>query len=361
MKRILTIVGARPQFIKSSVVSKKLREAGLDEILVHTGQHYDYNMSDVFFRELEMREPDYNLGAGSGSHGEMTGRMLSEIEKILLKEMPDAVLVYGDTNSTLAGALAASKLKIPVAHVEAGLRSYNKGMPEEINRVLTDHVSAYLFAPTETGVKNLAKEGITDNVFNVGDVMFDVAIQVKKKIGNRSGEILAKYNLESKNYILATIHRADNTDVKENLLNIWESLVYIAHEGGRIFFPVHPRTLKCIKDYGLLDRDLPGNFILAEPVSYMEMILLEDNAKVIVTDSGGVQKESYFFRTPAVIPRNETEWVEIVEAGWNVLAGNGKAKIIDSINRYYNSDIDKEWIPFYGEGNAAGKIVDILS
>ncbi len=358
-RKITTIIGARPQFIKASAVSKKLGEAGFREIIIHTGQHYDYNMSDVFFRELGIPEPDYHLETGSGSHGEMTGRMLVEIEKVLLKEKPDLVIVYGDTNTTLAGALAASKLHIPVAHVEAGLRSFNRRMPEEINRVLTDHISELLFAPTETAVKNLSTEGIMNGVHNVGDVMFDVALNVKNNIGADEQTILSKYSLSKKEYILSTIHRADNTDIKENLINIFEAINNIAGNGIKIFFPVHPRTKKYLKEYQLI-KNINANLVLAEPVSYIDMIILESNARVILTDSGGVQKESYFFKVPAVIPREETEWVEIAEAGWSALAGADRQRIISAALDFYNKGINKEWISFYGNGDSAGKIVDII-
>lgn len=360
MKKIATIVGARPQFIKASVVSEKLKEAEIQEIVIHTGQHYDYNMSDVFFKELGMKKPDYNLETGSGSHGDMTGRMLIEIEKVFLKEKPDMVLVYGDTNSTLAGALAASKLNIPAAHVEAGLRSYNRKMPEEINRVLSDHISEYLFAPTEIAVRNLEKEGIIKNVFSVGDVMFDVALKVRKNLDGMVPEVLGKYDLQENSFILATIHRADNTDIEGNLRNIWEALIEIANSVGKVFFPIHPRTKKCLEKHNYFNSVIPENLIIADPVPYSEIIILESSARVIVTDSGGVQKESYFFKTPAVIPRDETEWVEIVDSGWNVLSGANKEKIISAVGKFYKDGNNRKWIEFYGDGNAAGKIVDII-
>lgn len=359
--KIATIIGARPQFIKASVVSKKLRETGFSEIIIHTGQHYDVNMSDVFFKELNIPDPDYHLGAGSGSHGEMTGRMLSEIEKVLLKEKPDMVIVYGDTNTTIAGALSAAKLHIPVAHVEAGLRSFNRRMPEEINRVLTDHIAEYLFVPTERAVKNLENEGITKGVHNVGDVMFDVALEVKDIAGSRQDKILSKYGLSAGEFVLTTIHRADNTDIKENLHAIWDALNFLAQGGLKIFFPVHPRTRNYLKKYGFLDYYGNGNLVLAEPVSYSEMIVLESAAKVVITDSGGVQKESYFFKTPAVIPRMETEWIEIADAGWSVLAGADKGKIIDAAMDLYKKGVKAKWHSFYGDGNASGAIAVILS
>ncbi len=359
MKKLVTIIGARPQFIKASIVSKKIRDAGLKEIVIHTGQHYDINMSDVFFKELEMAEPDYRLDIGSGSHGEQTGRMLIEIEKALLKENPDLVLVYGDTNSTLAGALAASKLNIPVGHVEAGLRSFNRRMPEELNRLLTDHLSELLFVPTETAVKNLEREGITDNVHKIGDVMFDLALLIREMNEHRTDEILGKHGLTAGGYILVTIHRADNTDVEENLKNIWEALLQLA-ESYTIFFPAHPRTRKYLSQYGLISEKPPDNLILSEPISYVEMILLESGARLIITDSGGVQKESYFFRKPAVVARNETEWIELAEAGWTVLAGADTAKIVQTALALCAKGVQAEWKPFYGEGDASVKIVGFL-
>lgn len=356
--KILSIVGARPQFVKAGIVSKKLRQEGFDEILVHTGQHYDFNMSDVFFKELEIPSLDYYLGIGSGLHGEQTGKMLIEIEKVLLQEHPDLVLVYGDTNSTLAGALAAVKLHIPVAHVEAGLRSFNKKMPEEINRILTDHISEILFAPTDIAVLNLKKEGIEKNVYKVGDVMLDVVLEVSKKVN--SLKVLKKYKLENKNFILVTIHRAENTDIRQNLSNIWRSLDEIAKMGMRIIFPVHPRTRKKLEEYGLLE-NIEHNLIITEPVSYFEMVALEKSAKLIITDSGGVQKEGYFLGTPCIIPRNETEWVELVDIGFNQLVGTNPEKLISGVLKAWEKSPEaKVNLSLYGEGNASDKIIQIL-
>ncbi len=343
--------------MKAAVVSEELRKAGSNEILVHTGQHYDFNMSDVFFQELNLPAPDYYLGVGSGTHGEQTGKMLIEIEKVLLKENPDLVIVYGDTNSTLAGALAAAKMHIPVAHVEAGLRSFNREMPEEINRVLTDHVSTLLFAPTEAAVENLEKEGIKDGVYRVGDVMFDLALRVSEIVNDE--EVLSKYGLEPKNYLLVTVHRAENTDKKENLWEIAKALNFLASQGVNVFFPIHPRTKNALNLHRI---ELEDEVKVVPAVSYMEMIALEKNAKVILTDSGGVQKEGYFFRVPCVIPRNETEWVELVDAEWNVLAGHSAEVIsklvIDLWER--NGQITQPWEPFYGDGGAAKKITNII-
>jgi len=357
--KIVSIVGARPQFIKAALISRKLREKGIKELLIHTGQHYDFNMSDVFFKELNLPKPDYYLGVGSGTHGEQTGKMLIEIEKVLLKENPDIVLVYGDTNTTLAGALASAKLHIPVAHIEAGLRSFNKKMPEEINRILTDHVSDLLFCPSKVAVKNLKREGITEGVYLVGDVMLDIALEVSRIVNTE--EVLNKYQLPYKGFVLTTIHRAENTDNRENLYRIWSALKKIASKGIKIFFPVHPRTYKAFKKYQLWEEPIPENLILTEPVSYKEMVALEKSAKVIITDSGGVQKESVYFKTPCVIPRNETEWVELVELGHAFLVGANENLITQKVEELFyrelNINIAKN--P-YGDGKTSDKIVGIL-
>lgn len=351
--KIISIVGARPQFIKASLVSKKLREKGIKEILVHTGQHYDFNMSDVFFTELELPKPDYYLGIGSGKHGEQTGKMLIEIEKVLLKEKPDIVMVYGDTNSTLAGAIAASKLHIIVAHVEAGLRSFNMNMPEEINRILTDRVSTYLFCPTTTAVENLKKEGfpfpVNNNkythqkIVNVGDVMFDAAIYYK--------QFAKKPDIKLQDrFILSTIHRAENTDNIERLKNIIEALEEIAKE-KQIILPLHPRTRKIIKENSIKIK----NITITEPVSYLEMIYLLDNCDMVITDSGGLQKEAFFFKKPCITLRDETEWIELMENRFNVLTGANKDKIFYSFKNFdFSKDFDMN---LYGDGRASRKIV----
>lgn len=317
MRTVLTIVGARPQFIKAAVVSRALRaQPGVREVLVHTGQHYDDNMSRVFFEELEIPEPDYHLGIGGGTHGQNTGRMLEALEEVLLQERPDWVLVYGDTDSTLAGALAAAKLHIPVAHVEAGLRSFNRRMPEEINRVLTDHVSDLLFAPTEVAVRNLLREGIpSDKIHLVGDVMYDAALYYGEK-AERESQVLRRLGLVPKGYVLATLHRAENTDDPERLRVVLQALAQVNKEVP-VVLPVHPRTRKRAEAFGL--DHLLGEVLAIEPVGYLDMVMLEKNARVIATDSGGVQKEAFFHRVPCVTLREETEWVELVELGWNRL------------------------------------------
>jgi len=325
--KILTVVGARPQFIKLAPLSKILRENGINEIIVHTGQHYDENMNDLFFKELEIPEPDYNLGIGSGNHGEQTGRMLIEIEKIILKEKPDLVIVYGDTNSTLAGALSASKLHIKLAHVEAGLRSFNKRMPEEINRVLTDHVSDILFCPTQTAVENLKNEGITNGVYLVGDVMFDALLHFSK-ISDMKSNILERLNIKPKEYYLATIHRAENTDNYERLKNI---LTAFSKMDEMVVFPIHPRTKKMINYYGLDDLIENDNVKVIDPVGYLDMLKLEKNAKAILTDSGGVQKEAFWLKVPCITLRDETEWIETVNLGWNRLVGSNVEKILKAV------------------------------
>jgi UDP-N-acetylglucosamine 2-epimerase len=346
--RIASIVGARPQFIKVKPLIDELKKEKCKHILIHTGQHYDYEMSKIFFDELDIPKPDYNLEIGSHSHGKQTGLMLEKIEEILIKEKPHIVIVYGDTNSTLAGALAAGKLNIPVAHVEAGLRSYRLDMPEEINRVLTDHISKFLFCPTKTAINNLRKEGITKGVFWVGDVMYDI---FKLKIKNLSLKILSKLNLKPKKYFLLTIHRQENTDNLKNLKAIISALVTTKE---KIVFPIHPRTEKALtKIKGL---NFP-NFLFINPVSYLDMLELEKNAKKILTDSGGVQKEAYWLKVPCITLRNETEWVETLQRGWNLLAGTDKVKIAKFIK---NSITPHTYQNVFKKGNTSEKIVKIL-
>ncbi|KRQ87431.1 UDP-2,3-diacetamido-2,3-dideoxy-D-glucuronate 2-epimerase [Caloramator mitchellensis] len=347
--KILTVIGARPQFIKAAPVSREIRKQH-KEIIVHTGQHYDENMSSIFFDELDIPKPDYNLNVGSGNHGNQTGNMLIKIEEVILNEKPDAVLVYGDTNSTLAGALAASKLLIPVIHVEAGLRSFNKAMPEEQNRVLTDHISDLLFCPTETAVKNLKNEGIEKGVYNVGDVMFD-SILYNIEIAKEKSNILDRLNLASKEFILVTIHRAENTNYKDKLTNIFNAL---KDSGEKVILPLHPRTKKFLADYGI---DVGENIEIIEPVGYLDMIMLESAAKKIVTDSGGVQKEAYFLDVPCVTMRRETEWVETVKDGWNILVDSDYEKILDAIN---NFEPKTKKSNYFGDGKASEHIAELL-
>jgi UDP-GlcNAc3NAcA epimerase len=349
----VTIVGARPQFIKCAPVSRALRTEH-EEILVHTGQHYDANMSDVFFTELAIPAPDYNLGIGSGPQGEQTGRMLAAIEEVLLREEPDMVLVYGDTNSTLAGALAAVKLHIPVAHVEAGLRSFDTSMPEEVNRIVTDHISDLLFCPTQTAVDNLAAEGITAGVHLVGDVMVD-ALLYNTGIAEQSSMVLEDLGLSESEYYVATVHRASNTDTEENLRSIVEAFEGIS---GPVVFPAHPRTVKYLKEYGLFD-NLPENIRLTEPLPYLDMLHLMRHAKMILTDSGGVQKEAYILKVPCVTLRENTEWVETLKDGWNVLVGADGKKIVAMARRSV-PDVAQQ-VDVFGEGKSAVVIGELIA
>ncbi len=350
MKKIISIIGARPQFIKAKPVIDEFKKKKIGHLLVHTGQHYDYEMSKVFFEELGIDEPDYNLGVGSHMPGRQTGIMTERIETVLSKEAPGLVMVYGDTNSTLAGALAAAKLAIPVAHVEAGLRSFDRAMPEEINRVLTDHVSEVLFCPTRTAVRNLAAEGVKSGVFLTGDTMYDAILRSIKSAARRSG-VLPDLGLEPKGYILATIHRQSNADCISNLRKIFAAFARIK-EG--IVLPLHPRTGANLKRYGI---KIPKNVMAMKPVGYLDMLMLEKNARLIMTDSGGVQKESYWLEVPCVTLRTETEWVETVVSGWNVLAGCDTRRIVRSLKRLRPGRARGH--P-YGDGNAAKRIVNIL-
>jgi len=348
--KILSIIGARPQFIKAVVVSLSIRQV-YHEILLHTGQHYDPNLSEIFFNELGIPQPDIHLNIGSGSHAEQTGRMLIEIEKAIMNYSPDWVLVYGDTNSTIAGALAAAKLHVPIAHVEAGLRSFNREMPEEINRVVCDHLSDILFCPTEAAVNNLQREGITKNVFLVGDVMADT-FQLFGKAAKEKSEILSKLNLQPKKYALATIHRQANTDNVERLKSI---LTAFAQSDMPIVFPIHPRTSKMLAAFSL---NLPPTVISIDPIGYLDMLQLELNADCILTDSGGIQKEAYWAGVRCITLREETEWVETVELGWNTLVGADSAKIVHAIKTFHPTC---ERIPVYGDGHTADKITNLLS
>jgi UDP-GlcNAc3NAcA epimerase len=344
--KVASIVGARPQFIKAAPVDRELRRI-CEHVLIHTGQHYDYAMSAIFFEELEIPEPDYNLGVGSASHAQQTGEMLIRIAETLDEEKPDCVLVYGDTNSTLAGALAAVKLHFPLAHVEAGLRSFNRSMPEEINRVLTDHLANLLYCPTETARGNLAREGIAAGVFNFGDVMYD-AVEQSIDVVDTKSRILAWLDLQQGSYLLATIHRPANTDDANNLGSIFSAL---AETEETVVFPAHPRTRLAMERMGC---ELPSNVRLLEPVSYLDMLALEKNARLVLTDSGGVQKEAYFFGVPCVTLREETEWVETTEAGWNLLAGASAPRIVDAV-RGFRPEGERPQI--FGDGKAGERIV----
>ena len=351
---IVTVVGARPQFIKAAVVARALPQQGITESIVHTGQHYDTYMSDVFFEELDIPKPNHNLGIGGGTHGQNTGRMVEAIEALLLENRPDALLVYGDTDSTLAGALAAVKLHVPVAHVEAGLRSFNRRMPEELNRILTDHSADILFAPTDLAVQNLDHEGIAgDRVHNVGDVMYDAALFYGEKAEQES-KILDHRGLAPGEYVLATVHRAENTDDPERLGAIIDGF---AAGDMRIVLPLHPRTKARLEHFSL---SLPSNVLTLEPVGYLDMVMLEKHARLIATDSGGVQKEAFFHKVPCVTLRSETEWVELVDAGWNrIVDPRDSGSVLRGLSEMKNSA--PEDVEPYGDGSAGARIAEILS
>ncbi len=352
--KIVTIVGARPQFIKAATVSREIaKHPSLKEVIVHTGQHYDHNMSEIFFKEMEIPEPAYDLGINGKSHGAMTGEMLVKIEEVLIKENPDLVLVYGDTNSTLAGALASRKLHIRLAHVEAGLRSFNMRMPEEINRILTDRISDLLFCPAENAMSNLKKEGFDNfnsKVFISGDVMYDAVLYYSKKAEERSGIVK---ELGLKDFILCTLHRAENTDDENRLRAIVKALNQISGE-IKIVFPVHPRTKKILEE-----KKLKLNFEFIDPVGYFDMLQLTKHCRLVMSDSGGLQKEAYYFDKYCITLRNETEWKELADEGYNVVAGTDTQKIVSSFHELIKKE-PRFTKKFYGEGNAAGFIVKQL-
>ncbi|MFC7058802.1 non-hydrolyzing UDP-N-acetylglucosamine 2-epimerase [Halovenus salina] len=350
--RVLTVVGARPQFIKAFAVSRVLRDRH-DEILVHTGQHYDKELSEIFFEELGIPEPDFNLGIGSDTHGRQTGSMLMEIEHVLETEEPDAVLLYGDTNSTLAGAIASSKLDPVVAHVEAGLRSYNREMPEEINRILTDHASNLLFPPSDSAAETLASEGITEGVHVVGDVMYD-SILWAREVAQEESTVLDDLGYEEDDFILSTVHRAGNTDNRTNLTEILDGLT---NSPLPVVLPVHPRTEQRLREYDLWKR-ARAELEVINPVGYLDFVRLLDGAQRVATDSGGVQKEAFFLDTPCVTMREETEWVETVASGWNVLVGADNEVIEQELQ--INSRPEEKPAP-YGDGTAAKQIVEVLA
>lgn len=358
--KVVTVVGARPQFIKAATLSRVFADYDdVQEIIVHTGQHYDAQMSDVFFEELNIPKPDFHLAVGSLSHGAQTGKMLAAIEEVLLSEEPDVLVVYGDTNSTLAAALAAAKLHIPVAHIEAGLRSFNRKMPEEVNRVLTDHVSDFLFVPTQIALRHLRKEGITGEAVQlVGDVMYDAAL-FYSDLAEGNSKILKNIALERKAYVLATIHRAENTDALERLDIIFKALTELARHTA-VIMPIHPRTKKQLE---LTNFDFQSSQIrFIEPVGYLDMVMLERSAKFIITDSGGVQKEAFFHQVPCLTLRDETEWTELVEHGWNHLL---KVESLEVLSKHFLEVLHLTSIPdtypnLYGKGNAAHLTCDFL-
>lgn len=355
--KILTVLGARPQFVKASPLCAALRAAGHQEVLVHTGQHYDDRMSKIFFDELPLPRPDVNLGIGGGGHGEQTGRMLVALEPVVRAERPDKVLVYGDTNSTLAGALVASKLRVPLAHVEAGLRSYDRAMPEEINRVLTDHCADTLFCPTATAVKNLEREGITRGVWLVGDTMLD-CVRLFAPTSEQAAAALAQAGVTRKGYVLATVHRQSNTD---DPLTLRALLGAFSKLGLPVVFPLHPRTRKRMAEHGIRGEDSTrmGAIRFIEPVGYRSMLALEDNARVVITDSGGVQKEAFFLGVPCVTVRSETEWVETLADGWNVVTGTDEAGIRAAVSERltWQKSLPP---PSFGDGRSAVLIARLL-
>lgn len=374
MEKIVTIIGARPQIIKAAALSRAIRSHfsnSVQEIIVHTGQHYDENMSEIFFHELGIPSPDYNLQVGSGNHGEQTAEMIKGIEKILQQENPKAIVLYGDTNSTLAGAIAGSKIQIPVVHIEAGLRSFNKNMPEEINRILCDHVSTLLFSPTETGIKNLQREGFNINnkspftfnnpkIYHCGDVMYDNSLYFSE-IANEKTTWLNEIGVKNNQFILLTVHRNNNTDQPERLNAIMESILKISEENNYLLiFPVHPRTKKCLNEF--LKKDIQEKLFnnhkikLIPPASFLEMIALEKNASMVITDSGGVQKEAFYFEKPCIILRPETEWVELVEMGAAIIADADPIKISNGFKTLMDKNL-KDLPKVYGDGKAAEFIV----
>jgi UDP-GlcNAc3NAcA epimerase len=369
-KRIITIIGARPQIIKSSALSRAIRVSfsdKIEEIIVHTGQHYDENMSNVFFEEMEIPKPNYNLAVGSGTHGLQTAKMIEGLEKIFLEEKPDAIVIYGDTNSTIAGAIAAAKIHIPVVHIEAGLRSFNKAMPEEINRISADHMSTLLFTPTKTGISNLEKEGFSleiktsanidqPNVYLCGDIMYDNSLYFSE-ISDQKSTILNQFELKASDYVLCTIHRDSNTDEHININSIFKALNDLQEKSGlTIVLPIHPRTKGKMNE--LLEEELKQKTLsnpkikIIPPAGFLDIIALEKNARIIVTDSGGLQKEAFFFEKPCVILREQTEWVEIVENGNAILTGANYSKIMLAFEKLMNQH-EFTYPSFYGNGKAA--------
>jgi UDP-GlcNAc3NAcA epimerase len=370
--RIITVIGARPQIIKAAALSRVILNdfQEIEEIIVHTGQHYDKNMSDIFFTELEIPKPQINLKVGSSSHGAQTALMIDKIEKVMLEYSPNAVVVYGDTNSTLATAIAASKLHVPIVHIESGLRSFNKKMPEEVNRILCDHVSTLLFSPTKSGYNNLLKEGFSKensnnasadspNIYHCGDIMYDNSLYFSKLSDKNSG-ILEKLNLQNEKFILATVHRNDNTDSKIKLKDLFSTFLQITEiHQLKIILPLHPRTSKMMEqllDSQLLKKIQESNLLtIIDPASFLDMIALEKNAELIITDSGGVQKEAYFFKKPCIILRPQTEWVEIVETKSAVISDTNSKIILEATERFL-SNPDLKFPEVFGDGNAASFI-----
>ena len=367
--KLFSIVGARPQFIKIAPICRAIASRNkdshvLDDVIIHTGQHYDPSMSDVFFDELNIPKADFHLGVGSGAHGAQTGQMLEKLEELMLSQKPDMVVIYGDTNSTVAGALAAAKLHIPIAHIEAGLRSFNRKMPEEVNRIVADHISDMLLAPTPTAIANLEKENLADRTIYSGDIMHDAVIY-NCKLAEKKSSILKDLSLTSNDYAVVTVHRAENTDDTERLGIILNALNEVAEGGLKLVFPIHPRTKKTISTQ-FTDWKPSENLQLIEPVGYLDMLQLVANAKMALTDSGGLQKETFFLNCPCITIRDETEWVETVDGGGNIVTGVDKNKIIDAVN-YWIKKTEKEDVDFsiqaqkaFGTGNSADKIIQAI-
>ncbi|MDB4334818.1 UDP-N-acetylglucosamine 2-epimerase (non-hydrolyzing) [bacterium] len=374
--KIFNIVGARPQIIKSAALSRSIQQkfdGQIEDLRIHTGQHYDANMSEIFFTELKIPKPHYNLQIGSGSHAEQTAGIMVKMEELIEKENPTAIVIYGDTNSTIAAALAASKNHVPVVHIESGMRSFNKSMPEEVNRVLSDHISTLLFTPTETGYKNLLNEGFKEGnkipftidkpgVYHCGDIMYDNSLYFSKMAENTS-QILKSHNLHDNQFVLFTMHRPANTDDSQRLKDIIQAVFEIAETNQiKVVFPVHPRTRKCISslESDIWDKmTLSPWMIIIEPVGFLDIIALESNARLTITDSGGVQKESYFFKRPCLVLRNETEWVEIIDEGAGMLVDADRQNILDGYN-YYNENSKIEYPNVFGDGDAATFICDVI-
>ncbi len=350
--KIISLIGARPQFVKEAIIHEQINKTEIEEIIVHSGQHYDVNMSDIFFQTLNIKKPDYNMNIGSGTHAEMTGKTMIEFEKVVLKERPDIILVYGDTNTTLAGAIVASKLKIPVAHVEAGIRQEPKDMPEEINRVLTDRISKYLFCPSKLATNNLKKENITEGVYFTGDIMYDLFLKMKPHFDE---SIIKKFHLEENKYVVTTIHRDFNTDNKSNLEAILKELDKISKE-IKVVFPIHPRTKKRIEEFDL--KQNTKNILMIEPLDYLSMMGLIQKSLFVITDSGGLQKEAYFAGKRAIVVMPDTGWRELTDAGWNILSRPDEIK--DKMNCVINDTIDSKVENIYGDGNAGKKIVSYI-
>ena len=350
--KLISLIGARPQIIKEAILNKEFEKKGIKEILVHSGQHYDFNMSDVFFQVLNIRKADYNLGVGSATHAQMTAKTMIEFEKVVLKEHPDIILVYGDTNTTLAGAIVGAKLKIPVAHVEAGIRQEPKDMPEEINRVLTDRISKYLFCPSELAVNNLKKEGITEGVYFTGDIMYDLFLKMKPYFKE---DIIEELYLEENKYIVTTIHRDFNTDSKEKLESILKELDKISKE-IKVVFPIHPRTKKRIDEFNL--NEYTKDILLIEPLDYLSMMGLVQKSLLVVTDSGGLQKEAYFAGKRAIVVMPDTGWRELTQAGWNILSEPDEIR--NKMEYIISNEISSNVENIYGDGKTGKKIVKLL-